>query len=42
MDKEEPISNAQRILDRFIFICFASSRELLPPDIARNILLDRI
>jgi hypothetical protein len=42
MDKEESISNAQTILDRFIFICFASSRDLLPENIARNILLNRI
>ena len=42
MDKNDAISNAQKILDRFIFICFASSRELLPENIARNILLKRI
>ncbi|MBZ2166635.1 Eco57I restriction-modification methylase domain-containing protein [Methanobacterium spitsbergense] len=42
MDKNDAISNAQTILDRFIFISFSSSRNLLPPDIARNILLDRI
>ena len=42
MDKDDAISNAQTILDRFIFICFASSRELLPDDIARKTLLNRI
>jgi len=42
MDKEDAISYAQTIVDRFIFICFASSRELLPDDIARKTLLDRI
>lgn len=42
MDKEDAISYAQTIVDRFIFICFASSRELLPRDIARKTLLDRI
>jgi hypothetical protein len=42
MDKNDAISNAQKILDRVIFISFASSRELLPENIARNILLDRI
>jgi type I restriction-modification system DNA methylase subunit len=42
MDKKESISNAQTILDRFIFICFASSRELLPENIARKTLMNRI
>lgn len=42
MNKEEAISYAQTIVDRFIFICFASSRELLPDEIARKTLLDRI
>jgi hypothetical protein len=41
-DKEDAISYAQTIVDRFIFICFASSRELLPDEIARKTLLDRI
>jgi hypothetical protein len=42
MDKNDAISNAQTILDRFIFICFASSRELLPENIARKTLMNRI
>ena len=42
MDKEDAVSNAQTILDRFIFICFASSRELLPDDIARKTILGRV
>jgi hypothetical protein len=42
MDKDDAIGNAQTILDRYIFICFASSRELLPENIARKTLLDRI
>ena len=42
MDKDDAISNAQKILDRFIFICFASSRELLPENIARKTLMNRI
>lgn len=42
MAKEDAISYAQTIVDRFIFICFASSRELLPDDIARKTILGRI
>jgi type I restriction-modification system DNA methylase subunit len=42
MDRNDAISNAQKILDRFIFICFASSRELLPDNIARKTLMNRI
>jgi hypothetical protein len=42
MDKDNAIANSQTILDRFIFISFASSRKLLPENIPRNILLDRI
>jgi len=42
IEKNQAISYAQTILDRFIFICFASSRDLLPPNIAQKTLADRI
>ena len=42
MDKDDAVSYAQTILDRFIFICFADSRELLPDNIAHKTLLNRI
>lgn len=42
INKDDAISYAQTILDRFIFICFASSRDLLPEDITHKTLLDKI
>jgi hypothetical protein len=42
IDKVDAVSYAQTILDRFIFICFASSRDLLPDNIAHKTILKRI
>ncbi len=42
IDKVNAISYAQTILDRFIFICFASSRDLLPDNVAHKTILKRI